>query len=169
MEVNYQLTPKDFVQVVRQRLAWKREESWLPVDLLWVLAVILSMVGVLAVGSKWSPLTLGLALLVPVAILVAVPVTRSVRIHSAGREQFLSEPLAQSAISLNVSSDGLSFRGAVNDGSASWNYVRWREGKHQFVLFSAPETFVIVPKRAFTADQLKEFREYLRRFIAKRN
>jgi hypothetical protein len=88
---------------------------------------------------------------------------------SAARKQFLADPSAQATISLNVSTDGVSFHGATGDRTPSWNYVKWRESKNQFVLFTAPETCIIVPKGAFSPDKRNEFREYLRRYIPKRS
>jgi hypothetical protein len=173
MEVSYQLTPKDFVQVARQRREWKREASWFSLDTFWLLiwAVVLlgGVVAILAAGSNWRGSNLGFAILLFLAVLVAVPITRWVLTNSKARNQFLADASAQATISLKVSTDGLSFRGMSGDGTPSWSYARWRESKNQFVLFTAPETFLIVPKRAFTSDQRNEFREYLRRYIPKRS
>jgi hypothetical protein len=173
MDVTYQLTPKDFVQVARQRREWKREAAWFSLDivwlLLWLLIAIGGVVAILAVGSKWPNSYLGLAVVFFLMILLAVPITRWALTVSGARKQFFAEPAASAAISLNVSTNGLCFRGMTYHGTPTWSYIRWRESKNQFVLFTAPETCIIVPKRAFAPDQRNEFREYLRRYIPKRS
>ena len=49
-----------------------------------------------------------------------------------------------------------------NGGSADieWkNFIRLQETKNQFMLYSSPACFNIVPKRALTLDQMGAFRQ----------
>jgi len=48
----------------------------------------------------------------------------------------------------------------------SWSsYTKWRETSNFFLLYLGARQFEIVPKRAFSAPQLDEFRELLRRKV----
>jgi hypothetical protein len=58
------------------------------------------------------------------------------------------------------------FRSPSTDASVSWkNYIKWIEDECVFVLLSSPLLFILIPKRAFDADQLALFRNTLRQKI----
>lgn len=53
------------------------------------------------------------------------------------------------------------------DSQVKWStYIGWSEGKSVFVLLPQPRIYIPIPKRAFSEQQLAEFREILRRNIA---
>ena len=58
------------------------------------------------------------------------------------------------------------------DGGASdveWRmFIRWLECKNQFLLYTSPACFNILPKRAFVPQQLSEFRALLQDNISAR-
>jgi hypothetical protein len=82
------------------------------------------------------------------------------------RKQFTGSPSAKLTINLEASEDRLHFKTEESDSSASWrSFVKWRERKSVFVLFTSPVVFFVFPKRAFTAEQIEEFREMLKRNI----
>jgi YcxB-like protein len=49
------------------------------------------------------------------------------------------------------------------------SFIRWHEGKNEFVLYTSPATFDIVPKRAFSEEELKDFRGLLSQEISSQN
>jgi hypothetical protein len=57
-----------------------------------------------------------------------------------------------------------------SDGGSSdlaWgNFIRWHEGKNGFLLYTSPAVFDVVPRRAFSEEELKEFRSLISREIA---
>lgn len=82
------------------------------------------------------------------------------------RRQFRNTPSAQGLITLKVQDEGLHFHSPNTDASVSWeHYIKWIENGSIFVLFSSPLIFVIIPKRAFDADQLPRFKDILRKKI----
>ena len=75
-------------------------------------------------------------------------------------------PLTQAPLTLDVSDDGLHFLSPLEDSQLSWRaFGGWAEGNAVFALFPSVGTTLPIPKRAFTAEQLDEFREILRRNV----
>jgi YcxB-like protein len=84
---------------------------------------------------------------------------------SSGR-QFRKTPSAQSPVTLNVSDAGLETHSIHGASKVSWStYVAWTEAKSVFVILPQPRIYIPIPKRAFTEEQINEFREILRRNI----
>ena len=83
------------------------------------------------------------------------------------KRQFRNTPSSQGQIELDVQDVGLRFRSVSTDGLVSWkHFIKWIEDESVFVLFSSPQIFVLIPKRAFDADQLPVFQQSLRQKIA---
>ncbi len=69
-------------------------------------------------------------------------------------------------MTMEASDTGLTVHTAHADSKASWSaYVAWAETKSVFVILPQPRIYVPIPKRAFTPEQLVEFRELLGRHI----
>jgi YcxB-like protein len=65
---------------------------------------------------------------------------------------------------LTISASGLRIKSQQVDSHLAWSaFVRWAEGKSVFLVLTQPHGYMPIPKRAFTADQMNEFREILRR------
>jgi hypothetical protein len=70
-------------------------------------------------------------------------------------------------MAMTVSGSEIHFRSQHFDSHIAWSmFISWTEGKSLFLLFPQPHLYAIIPKRAFSKDQLAEFREILRRNIA---
>jgi hypothetical protein len=109
------------------------------------------------VFESFAPSMVLLALL-----LIFVPATRWLN----ARRQFRSAPSAQAPITMTVSDEGVAFRSQYTDSKVAWSlFVRWLDGKSVFALLQSNVVFNVIPKRAFSPDQLAEFREILRRKI----
>lgn len=86
--------------------------------------------------------------------------------YFAARSQFRGSRTAKGPKTLQVSPTELSFQSDLGNSHLQWSgFVTWVEEKQVFALFTNPKVFVIVPKRAFTSEQVAEFREMLRQHI----
>jgi hypothetical protein len=78
------------------------------------------------------------------------------------RRQFKNHPIAQSQITLNVSEQGLEFHNPHAASKVAWSaYVAWGESRSVFVILPQPRAYITIPKRAFTEEQVAQFRELL--------
>jgi hypothetical protein len=85
------------------------------------------------------------------------------------RLQFRRMPSAQGRMSLAASDSEMHVRSQHWNSELEWaTYISWAEDESVFVLFPQPRLYVPIPKRAFTDEQLTEFREILqRKMVAK--
>jgi YcxB-like protein len=87
----------------------------------------------------------------------------------SSRHQFRNTPAAHAPITLDVSGFGLEIHSSFGDSKIAWPaYVGWSEGKSVFVILPQPRIYVPVPKRAFTPEQLVEFRDILERSVTRK-
>jgi len=164
MEVNYQLTIDDF------RCAIKAYRIRTPFRLWTVRFGIGFTTLVLATGVILlflAPHSDAFHSLIPLYILFilwnlifwAVP-------YLSARSQFRGSRAAKAPITLEVTDAGLQFRSQHTDSKVGWSaYVKWLEEKTIFALFPNPKIFIVIPKRAFSVDQIGEFRELLREHV----
>jgi hypothetical protein len=85
----------------------------------------------------------------------------------SARRQFLKQPGAQGQRNVLLDSSGVHW--CWNGGSAAivWkNYVRSVEGKKQFLLYTSPACFNIIPKRSLTPEGIIELRALLKQNIS---
>jgi hypothetical protein len=167
VQISYQLTPDDFYHGC---LAWRsrhRWQQWLRWFAYFIVATA-SLTSLLVLLVARSSETVPIALFGIVfgggwfAYMLLAP-----RFYS--RRQFRNNPLAQSPITLDVSEQGFEFHNAHADSKVAWSaYVAWGEAKSVFVIMPQPRAYIAIPKRAFTEEQLTEFREMLRRNVDKK-
>lgn len=82
------------------------------------------------------------------------------------RRQFLKQPGAQGKRSVFFDGSGIHWRWNGGSADVTWkNYVRSLEGKKQFLLYTSPACFNIIPKRALTLEGLLELRALLKQNI----
>ncbi len=82
------------------------------------------------------------------------------------RRQFLKQPGAHGPRTLLLDASGAHWRWNGGSSDIEWkNYIRSVEGKNQFLFYTSPACFNILPKRALGAEQLREVRELLRQNI----
>jgi YcxB-like protein len=85
----------------------------------------------------------------------------------AARLLFSKRPSIQEPQTLTVDATGAHWHWDSGSSVLAWkSFIRWHEGKNGFVLYTSPATFNIVPKRAFSEDELKDFRGLLSREIS---
>jgi hypothetical protein len=84
----------------------------------------------------------------------------------SARRQFSSMPTAHGPITIEASESGLHILSVHTESRVAWSaYVAWAEERSVFIILPQPRIYVPIPKRAFTAEQIVEFRETLRRGI----
>jgi len=82
------------------------------------------------------------------------------------RRQFLKQPGAHGPRTLLLDSTGAHWRWDGGSSDVEWrNYILSVEGKNQFLFYTSPACFNILPKRALAAAQLSEIRELLKQNI----
>jgi YcxB-like protein len=167
MRITFQLTAEDYYQGL---LAWRNLKAWRR----WLLrcayflmsltipaGVLLAFVRPDHHTIKISTAILGFAALW-FTYMCAAP-------RFSGWRQFRGSPSAQSPMTLEASDAGLAVHTAYGDSKVSWSaYTAWAEAKSLFVILPQPRIYVPIPKRAFSSEELVEFREILRRNIGKR-
>ena len=158
MEVTFELTADDFYDAMK---ACRRKTVVAP----WALPAITVAFGLLVTyllfhGSPFKNLIpLVLACMFGLIVSILAPLSR----HSAARRQFQCNPSTKGLITLTVSESGINLRSQHTDSTAAWSsFVLWCEGKSVFAMMMSPVIFYALPKRAFSTDQLIEFRELLR-------
>lgn len=84
------------------------------------------------------------------------------------RLQYRRMPSAQTPMTMSVSDSGMHVQSKHYDSRVNWStYIGWAEGESVFVLFPQPRIYVPIPKRAFSCEQLAQFREIPQRNIVK--
>lgn len=157
MEVTYQLTQRDFFDsFIAHRNRSVVRKWFLRIVVLTVFAfLVIGLLGAILrpYPKVWSDLT-------PLFVLAAfwiVLLWGSPWL--AARRQFFGQPAAQGRRTLLLDSGGVHWRWDGGSSDADWkNYVRFLEGKNQFLIYTSPACFNILPKRALTAEQLSELR-----------
>ena len=156
MRVQYQLSADDFWQ---STLAWRRARSVRRWSYRILPASCFLLLG-LSLASAWRnpEYRRSLPLLAVGALWIAITWARP-RLNARRRA---STPPNERSINLEVLDPGLHFVSAIEDSLVAWPaFVGWGEGKAVFTLFPSTHTCIPIPKRAFTAEQLDEFREIL--------
>jgi YcxB-like protein len=162
MTVSYQLTAKDFRDVLfahRKRNVFIR---WLIRLIIAAALLVLMMVTIYSLVGRGDAryynilqnlLPLVFLAVMWIAILFGLPY------YSAYR-QFNNMPSVKGQITLDISDSGLRLHSQHTDSTVAWPaFVRWLEAKPVFALYTSPCMFLVVPKRAFTDEQLSGFRE----------
>jgi hypothetical protein len=168
MQVTYQLTPEDYRQgliAYRKRTTFSRW-SYRIVQTVAVGALALLMLFSLA-GSFMDRRAEFISNLLPliyvaiawIALLYGAP-------YLSARSQFKGNPSSKGPITLEVSEEGFHTKSQFSDSNIGWGaIVGFVEMKTIFAIFPAPRIFYPIPKRAFTPDQLTEFRQLLKQNI----
>jgi hypothetical protein len=164
MQLSYELTEKDFGESYvahRNRNALSK----------WSRRIFVSMAGlctaIVLLGFLMKPSAQAARDLLPflglviawIAILWILP-------RWTMRRQFLKQPGAHGQRTLLLDSIGAHWRWNGGSSDVEWkNYIRSVEGKNQFLFYTSPACFNILPKRALAAAQLGEIRELLKQNI----
>ena len=161
MEVTYKLTQEDFVDSF---IAHRHRR--------WSFRILVSITSIFFGGSLFlivlRPTAETVSNVAPMLAVAAVwGVLLWVSPRKGGRSQFTKQPSAQGLITLIWDTSGVHWRWDGGTANIEYkNFIRFLESKHHFLLYSSPACFNIVPKRAFTPEQLSEFRSLLGEHIS---
>lgn len=130
---------------------------------LWVLLFVLSVFQLSFASVKFVSVLPGIVLSVGDLVFIWAGPSLS------ARRQFRNTPSAHDPMTIEASHSGLQIHSVHADSQVAWStYVAWGENKSVFVVLPQPRISLPIPKRAFTAEQLVEFRELLGRNIKAR-
>jgi hypothetical protein len=164
MEVTYEVTKADLVDSVkahRNRTAFSR---WFP-RIIATIAFVAAGVGLLQMASDRTNQTF--SNFAPIFVLAAL----WAGIIWASPWLFAKRmfgPSLKGPRTIQVDAGGLHLRWSGGKSDFAWNnFIRYLEGKNHFLLYTSRALFTVVPKRAFGAQQLFEFRTILAQNIPK--
>jgi YcxB-like protein len=162
MEITYELTQKDFTKSFFAHRNRRSFIKWARRIIVWAVLLVLVLVlfGSIRTGNTrtLAPFfaVVGLWLLV----VAALPTWWS------ARRQFLRQPGAHGARTVLFDDTGAHWHWNGGSSHVEWkNYIRSVEGKNQFLLYTSPACFNIVPKRALGQEDLSEVRSLLKQRI----
>ena len=160
MEVTYELTQKDF----HDSFVAHRNRSALSKWSYRLLAIIAFLfVGIGLIGVMTRPSSKALADLARLSILALfwVGLVWVIPWWNA-KNQFSKQPAARGSRTMVLDNAGIHWQWNGGSGEVEWrNFVRWVECDTEFLIYSSPACFNIVPKRALASEQLTEFRALL--------
>jgi hypothetical protein len=167
VQVSYQLTPEDYR---RGCIAWRklyRWRRWLYPFAYFMMALTVPTAIMLAIfDHSVQTLKVSGAILLFAALWFSFMLLAP---RYSARRQFRGSPSAQSPMTLGMSDAGLEIHSVHSDSKASWSaFVDWAETKSLFVILPQPRIYIPIPKRAFSEEQIVEFREILRRNIVRK-
>jgi hypothetical protein len=160
MLVTYELTQKDFLDSLiahRNRSALRKWSFRL------LMSIVFLFLGISLIAFAVRPNNQVLSNFVPLLVLGAFWASLFwIAPWWAARKQFSNQPGAQGPKTILLDPVGVHWRWNGGSADVEWkNYIRILEGKSQFLLYSSPVCFNVIPKRAFTAEQLSELRALL--------
>lgn len=165
MQITYELTQKDFIEsygVHRNRSVFKK---WSRRIFVWIAGLVVAFIlfGFLLKPSAQMARDLG-----PLfgLVLMWVVVMRILPWWMM-RRQFLQQPGAHGPRTVLLDASGAHWRWNGGTSDVEWrNYIQTAEGKNQFLFYTSPACFNILPKRALEPEQLNEIRELLKQNVS---
>ena|SRR5579859_2534124 len=168
MELQYQLTQDDYLSGIKS--------AQLPL-IKWVIRVVCAFAICIICLEIWllisgmsSPRLLDAALNIrPLAIFLGIWAAFVLFLpRLSARTQFRGTPVAKLPVRLFVSDDGLRFQTSISDATVAREaIVKFIEDRNVFVCYAAARAFNLIPKRAFTTDEIDSFRGLVKRKVTK--
>ena len=157
MEIQYQCNLADYAEVLQMRATMSLNRKILRAALL-LLLIILCIFGMVTIGFQQ-----GIAMVVIFILLNAFwLVRRYVLFPLWVSKDFAKHPNFSRERSLKVDNSGLTWSSEVDQNATKWPaYTRFQETQNLFVLYLGERLAEVVPKRALSGTQLREFRKLL--------
>jgi hypothetical protein len=164
MQIDYELTQRDFVESFTAHRHRNRISKWLT---RLFMSLFLLFAAFIALGLIIKPNAQDAKNLAPFFGLICLWIgVLWVLPRWNARRQFLKQPGAQGPRSVLLDATGVHWRWNGGSGDIVWkNYVRALEGKNQFLLYTSPACFNIIPKRALTQEGLLELQGLLKQNV----
>jgi len=78
------------------------------------------------------------------------------------KKDFRKNPNLLQMYTTSIDSERIETRSELSQSTRKWiTYIKFKETRNLFLLYLDTRVFEIIPKRAFSAPQLEEFRKYL--------
>jgi hypothetical protein len=160
MQIDYELTLRDFIDAFTAHRYRTVSRKWLTrlfMSITLLLAVLL-LIGVLV-----KPNPQDTKILMPYFVFVFLWIGAMLVLPRwSARRQFLKQPGAHGPRTVLLDATGVHWRWNGGSSDIDWkNYIRAVEGKSQFLLYTSPACFNIIPKRALSSEGLIELRHML--------
>ena len=162
MEIAYELTQKDFTEGFAAHRNRRAVIKWARTIIFWmvVLGSSLLLFGAIRSGNTRTLLPFFAVVALWLLLLAGLPLWLS------ARKQFLAQPGARGPRTVMFDGTGVHWRWNGGSSDVEWkNYVRSVEGEHQFLLYTSPACFNIIPKRSIGEANLSEVRNLLKQNI----
>jgi hypothetical protein len=158
MEVTYELTQRDFFDSL---IAHRNRNAFAKWGLRLLLSIVFLFAGLglisLAVVPNKAQAFSGFAPPFALAAMWAAVIWAAP--WWAARKQFSKQPSAHGPKTVLVDAVGVHWRWDGGSADVEWkNFIRLLESKNQFLLYTSPVCFNIVPKRSQKSEELSEFR-----------
>jgi len=165
MELTYELTQMDFYESI---VAHRTRSTTLK----WAFRIV-SISLVVGAGLLILAVCLAATNLASVAPIVIIAVGWLAVVwflpRLAARTQYRKQPGAHGPKTVVLDDTGVHLRWDGGSADVQWKtYFRHLESKHQFLLYSSPVTFNMLPKRALTPEQVCELRAFLQQKLPRR-
>lgn len=160
MNITYQLTQEEYLQAVN--LHHKKGKRVLMLAIYATLATIIVIVGTDFSNTR-EILTNVLAVFFSISFYILF-----VRILSAyqARRVYLKSTILPHEVTLHISGKGIKLNKNTKDASIPWSaFSKWKRDEHFYLLYTNPRRFNVIPTRAMSEVQKKEFDAYLEKYI----
>jgi hypothetical protein len=158
VEIQYRYTENDYVQAQRAYLAKRWYKLYIPA----FLAVALVFIGLGIWSTVGVSLSYGIAWFVGAAFFAIFPVLQA----EQAKKDFRGSPSAEGEFRLSFDDNGLQLQSPHGGGTVKWSaLVGWIDSPDLFLVLASSRIYYLFPKRAFTPEQLAEFRDLLARKI----
>lgn len=167
MQVSYELSERDFLECFLAHRNRTFSAKW-SYRLMMVFVLFLVGLALLLVALRPDATSISNA-----APLVAIAAIWALFLWGTPRwmakNQFSKQPAAQGRRTARVDDGGVHWQWDGGSAEVNWkNIIRYVEGKDQILLYTSPVCFNILPKRAFTAEELAALRSELALHVGKK-
>ena len=164
MQITYELTEKDFIEAYSAHRNRSAVRKCIRRLFLWGIGLTAASIFFGFLLKPSIEAAKGLApffavVIMWILILVFLP-------RWTMRRQFTGQPGAKGQRIVQFDDSGAHWRWNGGSSDVEWkNYIRWVEGKNQFLIYTSPVCFNMIPKRVLADEQLGQFRELLKQHI----
>jgi hypothetical protein len=165
MEITYHLEQRDFYDALIAHRNRSKRMKWFHRLIAYIIFIFVGIGGfigiVLEPNLQWLKNFFSILLIAAfyAGILWALP-------WWMAKNQFSKQPAAHGSKMVSLDSSGVHWRWDGGSSDIEWkNFIRVHEAKSQFLFYSSPFFFNIVPKRAFTPEQLTAFRALIAHYV----
>jgi YcxB-like protein len=165
MQIDYELTQGDFIEAFTAHRYRSVGRKWLT---RLFMSITLVLAAILLSGLILKPDAHDAKILTPYFVFTFLWIGAMLVLpRRSAKKQFLKQPGAHGPRTILIDAMGVHWRWNGGSSDIAWkNYVRAVEGRSQFLLYTSPACFNIIPKRALSSDGLLELRRILEQNIS---